>query len=92
MLCDLLPAHAKDALVRKTPLTNPCRNNGNRSKKFSIGRENQSTRIEALSKLTDAECDCHVRLGSSSHTWQGNPHETIAETAGESLALCTPAP
>ena len=53
MLCDLLPAHGEDALVRKTPLTNPCRSSGIRSKKFSIGRENQSTRIEALSKLTE---------------------------------------
>ena len=46
--------------VRKTPLTNPCRNSGIRSKNFSIGRENQSTRIEALSKLTELFKYCRL--------------------------------
>ena len=68
MLCDLLPAHGEDALVWKTPLINPCRSCGIRS------RENQSTRIEAVSSLTELFrywrlWKCRVRLSRASRYW-----------------------
>ena len=45
---DLLPPHGEDALVWKTPLIKPCRRYGIRSTKLWTGKENQSTRIEAV--------------------------------------------
>ena len=48
MRSDLVPAHGEDALVWKIPLIRPSRSFGGRSKKLRIGRENQSTRMDAV--------------------------------------------
>ena len=99
---DLWLAHGEEALAKNTPLINPWRSCGIRSKKRCSGNVNQSTRIEAVRSWIELSrymvafgievCDSHKHHSVASDTYVGPTPRTIAGTWHGGPVLFSPTP